>query len=401
MAGLACALALGCSAQAAQDEEPERQEPAQSAAPEVELEPDLGTPEEDSGPRSVIELYAAEHLVDALVALDRERVAEEDLAPLFRVLARESVALCRHMNFDEPLADEDLEVYMLPPGTYRSAPLRSRRSLIAGCWNFVRMNDRSPQRDLKLLDALYDAPSYDCTSVGVMQPYLMQHFLGCARMTMLDFDWQIHRVHAQFLAAMREGELGEDLSEPLANMSVGWIAHHKAEPEIPLAMRSLCRAEIADTCADALRTTQAALPEVERVTLALAGLHDAPFEPVPADRQRVLYLSNALERAYTTNKEFNALMSRVAAVTGPDQVSVIVHHAGGQPSFGIYEVRPVAGEEDPEGRGWEVRTRCRDPYLMSVVRENTDGVYKTWLEDVSINTQDAPTCDALALTRGI
>lgn len=401
MASFVCALGLGCSAQAAQDDAPEQREPAQSGALEQPL--DLGAPEPESEPepRSVIELYAAEQLVDAFVALDRDRVAEAELPALFRVLARESVPLCRHMNFDEPLADEDLEVYMLPPGTYRNAPLRSRRSLIAGCWNFVRMNDRSPQRDLELLDALYDAPSYDCTSVGVMQPYFMQHYLGCARMTMLDFDWQIHRVHAQLLEAMRAGELGEDLSEPLANMSVGWIAHFKAEPEIPLAMDSLCRAEVADTCAEALRSTQAALPEVERVTLALAGLHDAPFEPVPAGRQRVLYLSNALERAYTTNQEFTTLMSRVAEVTRPDEVSVIIHHAGGQPSFGIYELRPVEGAEDPEGRGWEVRTRCRDPYLMSVVREHTDGVYETWLEDVSINTEDAPTCDALAVTRGI
>lgn len=333
-----------------------------------------------------VELVAAPELADALVAIDGARVPESSFAALFASLARDSAPLCRHQHMNTPVSLAQIERYIQPAGTYRGALPRTRRSMISGCWNFVRMNDQRPDRDLELVDALYQASSYDCTAVGVMQPYLMQHVLGCARLTMLDFDWQIHRVHAQLLDAARRRSFGEDPEPALAAMEVDWIAYHYAHEGQTLSLAKLCGPEMGDLCRAALLGDQDSLAGVATITLALAGLHEAPFEAVPAGRLRVVYLSNALERAYTSRAEFHQMMDRLAAVMGEDEVCVIIHHAGGTLGFGLYEVRR-------EGEGWRVDTRCRDPYFTSV--SSSEATYTTWLEGVSQDAARVPACAEL------
>ncbi len=345
----------------------------------------------------VVGLRVSASLVETLVPIEQADVPEEELGRLFASLTAAAAPFCA---FKHGLGDWDGEAaraYLASPGVFRRTGTGSKYGVIAGCWNFLHMNDRAPHRDFELVARLYAAPAHDCVSVGLMQPYLMHDRLGCRRLTALDFDWRIHDAHWQVIGLARQGVLGkEQQTEGLAGLELAYIAHLRARPEHPGTIESLCHVGMTERCAEALDHFQRSLdPSFEgvrpqRFTLELAPLHEARFEPAPevAERPlRVVYLSNALEPIYTRRSEARALLDHLAEALAEGEMAVLVHHAGGRRGFGLYELRR-------EGEGRIVRVRCRDVYESTATDAEAE-TYDTWLDREASGPAQPPACTEL------
>ena len=121
---------------------------------------------------------------------------------------------------------------------------------------------------------------------------------------------------------------------------------------------------------------------MESIRLNLSALHDGDYQgPSPV---KVVYLSNAIERIYTTPRQFQKLIENLANAAGPDGRVVIIHHVGGYRLFGLYELRNIAAKPS-------VKTICRDGYRTSHVGAKED-FYDTYFEEISRNKGGIPRC---------
>ncbi len=314
------------------------------------------------------------HRAEFATVFDRERYANEELDTLFaRLDAHADDAYCT-----VALQRNDLT------------------ALRGGCRNFYEMNDYRPDRDFRLLRRLYTGDRFDCYSVGLLQPYIMHSELGCTSLTMLDIDWRIHAVHHELLQSFRAGRFARANAAAqdavLAGVELAYPAFGFPDTRArraPARLKYLCRSIQQEYCATVLPEFQATVNAelFDSIQLELAALHDAAFAQ-PDDRRRIVYLSNAIEDAYTSDEQFRLMLANLRATSGnvPD---VLVHHVGGWKLFGLYAVSHAGGVT-------RVRTVCRDPYLSRSRGADGEAVrYETWFERYALNEGRAPTCAEL------
>jgi hypothetical protein len=380
--GGALGLVAGCSPAA------DAPQPATTAAtsPASEVEaaklpqpaPPVSTEAKDAPPtgETTISLVVGPTIQDKLVPVSASSYARDEMGPLLDSLREASGPYCRYKHGLEKLDREAVEKFVTPASWFLQSELGVKWTIVAGCWNFIWMNDRRPHRDFEVAKSL--APSthgYRCYGVGVMQPYIMSDVLGCSEVTMIDFDWQIHGVHEQLLAAWRDGGLADDqLDATLASLRVDWIAHHEPQEKHEVSLASICHRGIASRC----RATFAAFdgrrvdPSLRSVTLQLAGLHEIEFgEPSEERGTPVVFLSNATEKHFLRGEEFRELLDRMESTLLPGQRGLFVHHVGNDSTFGIYQMLRTES-------GSKISVLCRDEYRRG---KGKSEVYETWFEE--------------------
>ncbi|MCB9748729.1 MAG: hypothetical protein H6713_01855 [Myxococcales bacterium] len=351
-------------------------------------EGDAGAATAPRGPE--ITLKVSPNMRERLVPIEREVYEQGEIGPLFGLLRERSAGLCRYLHGLEALDEGAVAAYVNPPDRFARRKLGEKWSLMAGCWNYVRLNDRRPHRDFDLVRRMFPAEDgYDCYAVGVVQPYLMSERLGCRELTMIDFDWQIHAIHWQLLEAWGGGGLArERLDATLAGLRIDWIAYHEPQEQHEASLESLCHAGFAERCRatfDAFSSRQRD-EGLRRITLALAALHELELSaPEAGDRVPVVFLSNATEKHFMTRSEFRQLLQRVSASLLPGQRAALIHHVAGSPALGVYELTPKTGG------GYKVRTRCRDEYVKGTGTGPRTS-YETWFEEIASGDESARAC---------
>lgn len=349
-----------------------------------------------------VEFRVADSHSELFVPLAKRRsIQRQQLDSVFGSMLTRGDSYCamlyRQRKFDRSAAEEFISPDRLD--AFRASHKSSYLSkLIAGCFNFFIMNDIRPFLDFELARHLYPDQSYDCYSVGFMQPYIMHNILGCQTLQMLDIDWRIHAAHWQLLRMYGDGALEsrERALESIQRLEVGWIAF--AGPLVrrnPVGLATLCRRN-QDLCLDHLVRFQAGVRQLRSVRLDLAALHDGEFrsgatntDHPPDANLKVIYLSNAIESVYTTRAQFELLLARVAGTLPEKGRAIYIYHAAGTRSLGFYEQTRT----DEAVAGYQINTVCKDEYRRRDA-ENQLESYVTHFERMSANKQNPGSCQA-------
>ncbi len=370
--------------------------PPPPAEPQVAEE---APPPEPPGPQISMRVGARHQ--ELFVPMDRDRFDDGEIPGLFDAMEQGADPYCDYLWHRRGRDKPDVSGFAADAEEFMKVGVKTKKSIIAGCYNFVTMNDQLPDRDFETIRLRYPDQEFDCYSVGVMQPYLMQKHLGCRTLTMLDLDWEVHNMHWAFLKRFREGRmLDEQLDEVLKEVRATWVAFREPEARHVMGMYMLCGKRQRDRCREALLDFQAhfspaktgegtdeADHPLDRITLQLASLHDADYsveDDGQPPRDKVIFLSNAIEDLYTTKYQFSRYLKNLEGTLVPGQKAIFIHHVGGRAHFGVYELVRTENKA-------VVHTICKDPY------ENTsayhDGeFYETWFDGVTKTTKKVPNC---------
>lgn len=343
---------------------------------------------------------AATHTALFAPLAGQQRIAGQNLEAIFQSMLARGDDYCamlhRQRKFDRQVAGQFIYPEQLTAfwGMHTTSYLSK---LIAGCWNFFIMNDIRPFLDFELARHLYPERSYDCYSVGFMQPYIMHNILGCESLQMLDIDWRIHAAHWQLLRLYGANALTTrtDALAAIARLEVGWIAFNGTpQRRNRVELATLCRHN-RELCLDHLVRFQVGVRQLKNVRLDLAALHDGEFraaqdqanDQAPANL-KLIYLSNAIEEVYTTRAQFDLLLARVAGTLPENGRAVYIYHAAGTRALGFYE------QERTNARvaGYGVKTVCRDSYRRRDANNELE-TYSTYFEQIS-ETKTPPTCQS-------
>ncbi len=342
-----------------------------------------------------ITLRVAEYQQNLFTDIDREIYRDEEVGDLFDGMFEPGDAYCT-MLFGRRRWNKADGSKLIDPERYdafrKSHPKSYLTQLVAGCWNFFTMNDIRPFLDFELARVLYPNDSYDCYSVGFMQPYIMHNILGCRSLQMLDIDWRIHAAHWQMLALYRDARFQDRnmALQAIKELRLGWIAFKQdgLRPRNPVSLASLCRRH-ESLCHDHLVRFQAKIRSLSDVKLDLAALHDGDYSSRKPASLKVVYLSNAVEEVYTSRDQFNLLLARVNAARQNGERALFIYHAAGTRALGFYEMR----RDDSLAAGYELKTVCLDNYY----RRNKEGEresYRTYFEKITV-TKKPPRCQAV------
>ena len=368
--------------------------------PEPEPQVVQTTPEEPTEPEEPVEvpkptlqfdMGVSEDLRASIVPLEKARYVEADLGPLFGALREKGDAYCRVLDGDEEDPGHTKAHAFVPEKRreyFKAMCRKCKTNVKLGCWNFFRMNDKAPEQDFELVKQLWPADSYDCYSVGMVQPYMMHDIMNCSTLTTVDFDWRIQDAHQQLVQKYREGGIVDQasLETALKDVTIGWIAFFgTARPSHPASLDAFCPKRQREACVEHLVGFQSKYDQLEGFHLELAALHDANF--LRTETTKVVYLSNAIESIYTSEDEFKQMLGNLTNALAVGQSAVLIHHVGGYPNFGLYEVKKTES-------GVAVSTRCRDRYVATA-ENRTAPTYETWVDGASSTTGPIPTCKSL------
>ncbi|MBK8398481.1 MAG: hypothetical protein IPL26_24960 [Leptospiraceae bacterium] len=327
------------------------------------------------------------------VDLNKNDYSEAEISEIFQNRKELARTVCE-MVYGQKKYSKDIVTQFISAESFTKEPFKTWGhpvpKLIAGCWNFFKLNDVHPNRDFALLAKLYPNEPKDCFTVGFMQAYLMHNTLGCKTLTMLDFDWKILEGHKQLLDIFHAKgfDSEEKIPNSLSLLKLGWIARFDNRPmeaETKTDLNSLCFFEHHKMCKEILLNFQKNMLSLDTVYLRLSALHDSNFK-TPNNYTKIIYLSNAIDDIYTKRAQFDSMIAETAKLFVPGQKAVFVHHAAGRSLFGIYELKKV-------DTGTEITTICKDKYLTTPVEEVTSE-YSTHFEKVTINKK-FPTCEAM------
>jgi hypothetical protein len=327
------------------------------------------------------------------VDLAKNDYSENEITEIFQKRKELARTVCE-MIYGQKKYSKEIVTQFITPESFTKDPFKTWGhpvpKLIAGCWNFFKLNDVHPNRDFALLKKIYPNEAKDCFTVGFMQAYLMHNTLGCKNLVMLDFDWKILEGHKQILDIFHnKGFDSEDKILPsLSLLKLGWIARFDGKPmeaETKTDLNSLCFAEHHPMCKLILLDFQKNFLNLDSIILRLSALHDSNFK-MNTNHTKVIYLSNAIDDIYTNRQQFDHMITETANALLPNQKAIFVHHAAGRSLFGIYELNKVSDKP-------EIKTVCKDKYLTTPV-ESITSEYRTHFEKVTVN-KDFPTCESL------
>ena len=337
-----------------------------------------------------IEMTVAPELDSDLQPITKLTYANDELDSLFQRMTELGDDWCRMLDGELEEDKQRGKEFIRRDIYYKGACRRCKLNVIAGCWNYFRMNDKHPEDDFNLVKTLLPAQQYDCYSVGFLQPYMMHNILGCSTLTTLDFDWRIQYAHKQMLDGFGEQKMGEteSLLEFLSQLQIAYVAHmsqpRSTHTTVP---NTFCADEQRDSCWSHLLQFQQKMGSLQRVQLNLAALHEASIIATPAEVPKVFYLSNAIENIYTSEEEFGRMMARLDEALVPGQRTFLIHHVGSYRYFGLYEM--IKKEE-----GFDLITRCRDEYVATATNR-TAPTYETWFDAIATAAEPMPRCHDL------
>ena len=305
-----------------------------------------------------------------------------EINELFTSLRSSSKTYCemvvKNRRWNKSLAYAHISPSSFPE--YSRSCQHCNNSIMAGCWNFFKMNDRRPDRDFKLIKMIYNQKDHDCYSVGFLQPYIMHNEIGCHSITMLDFDWKILDAHWQFIQLLRNRALVNPYTFDmnLAKLKLSYVAFDDDanKPEVAATMKILCKNRQREECRAFISKFQSTVENVNQFRFNLSSLHEADYRNNGSGRIKVIFLSNAIEDIYTSKEDFESLLKHLHYSMNTDEKAVLVHHAGGH-------------------LGNQISTLCKDKY-RNTVRARPGIYYETYFEEVTISKKKTiTTCEAL------
>lgn len=252
--------------------------------------------------------------------------------------------------------------------------------LISGCWNFFKMNDMNPHRDFLVVAQEFPKVSKECYSVGFLQPYLMHYILGCRRLTMIDLDWRILAAHQQMVGffARRQFKKKANLDKVLSQLEIGWIARFDGKPVQPRAkvnLDTVCFQENHALCKEFLYGFQQDFDKLAAIQLQLSYLHTGKYF-AKKNSMLVIYLSNAIDKIYTTPRQFRQFMQQVKHGLLLGQTALFIYHSAGRSRFGVYALKKQSKKT------FRLKTVCKDDYLSTPVL-NYEFNYDSYFEALS------------------
>ena len=265
------------------------------------------------------------------------------------------------------------------------------QTLIAGCWNFFVLNDSEPNLDFILVKNLYPKEKFDCFSVGMLQPYMMHNAMGCQTLTMLDIDWRILDGHRQLIKLFNKKLFQniEKINIILKKMTLGWVAFSKPLlPKQPVNLHMLCQAYQHSLCKAEIKKFQENYHTINAIHLNLAGLHGGSYIKSQKENTIVVFLSNAIEKYYCTQEQFNQIITRIGNKLGKHDKAVLIYHVGGNPQRGIYEIRKNNNNNI-------ISTVCKDIYMSDTVGGKISKPYLTYLDHASNTKKGFPSCNTI------
>lgn len=337
--------------------------------------------ERPSGP--VITMKISDRHQKYLTPVEKELYSESELPELFLKLKERSRTVCE-MVWGTKKYDAAFVETLIRKENFKERPFdkwgHPLPKLIAGCWNFFKLNDGKPETDFRLVKKLYPNEKKDCYSVGFMQSYIMHNEISCDNIYTVDLDWAIQHAHFQFLRKYISNEMKdrESVKKAVGSLEIGWSARFDGKKMLAsekAEINSLCFYPAHETCYKTMENFQANFSKLKNFQLSLAELHNMKFSFSP-DTVPVIFFSNALEELYTSKSEFALLYDHIQSSMQNGTKAVLIHHAAGRGEFGIYEL-------NKSEKGAEMKTVCRDKFMSSPVGDAPAYEYSTHLDKKS------------------
>lgn len=305
-----------------------------------------------------------------------------NIRELFATLDVHGDAIC-NMIFENTPFDEEVAKSFSSTLNFRK-PAKQKwynnvlPSLIAGCFNFFKMNDRGVDGIFRLLETMYPGLK-DCYTVGFAQYYMMYQEMQCDRLVAIDADWRILKAHYDFHEVVRNKTTDADTISLLRGIELAWIAHFDVKPPRREEVQNevtFCMATERDRC---LRSFEffTGLPSIRKTELQLGFIHDAQLDPRNADMS-VVFLSNALDWEYTGREQFEKLYLNMHENLPRGKKVAIVYQSGDSEDIAVYEMTKAENDE------LHIAIRCRDILRWSdryqkVLRGKS---YDTWFDEL-------------------
>ncbi len=315
---------------------------------------------------------------------------DSEISELFSIMKEKSDTVCEMVWGQKSMNPTLMHTY-LSAESFSNEPFKKwghpLPKLIAGCWNFIKMNDTRPDLDFQLVNHFYPTEKKECFSVGFLQPYWMHTILGCEKLTFLDIDWKIHDAHYQLLSLFQQKKMRteSEILDSVQNMNLGWIARFDNKPMVKReksSFETLCYSKFKKDCLGFLGRFQDNYLNLTEIDFQVSALHNASYKFLP-NSLPVLFFSNAIEGLYTTKTQFDQIIKNVTQGLGVGRKAIFIHHAAGQSQFGLYE---LSIRED----GSQIKTICKDVYVSSPVGETH--MYVTHFDNATSSKGNIPSC---------
>lgn len=314
--------------------------------------------------------------------IDSDTYKNGGIKDLFTVLEVHGDAIC-NMIFENTAFDDETAKNFSTTLNFRK-PAKQKwynnvlPSLIAGCFNFFKMNDRGVDGIFRLLESMYPEAK-DCFTVGFAQYYMMYQEMNCDHLVSIDADWRILKAHFDFHEIVRNRPEGADTISLLRGIELGWIAHFDVKPPRREEVQSeltFCMATERDRCLRAFEHFTG-LPSIRKTELQLGFIHDAVLSPRSADVS-IVFMSNALDWEYTSREQFEKLYMGMHENLPRGKKVAIVYQSGDSEDIAIYEMQKGSDNE------LHIGIRCRDWLRWSDRYTKTlrGKSYDTWFDEL-------------------
>jgi hypothetical protein len=313
-----------------------------------------------------------------------------EIKDIFGKLADKSDTVCE-MVWGQRKMNQEVLYEFISQTSFSKEPFKTWShplpKLIAGCWNFIKLNDTRPDLDFHLVNFFYPEEEKECFSVGFLQPYWMHTVLNCKKLTMLDIDWKIHDAHNQLINFFNLKKMSTETSiiESISNLNLGWIARFDNKQMVKkesTTFDTLCYSKFKKNCMKFLLQFQEDYINLTEIEFQISSLHTANYKFLPGTVP-VLFFSNAIENLYTSRTQFDQIITSVSEGLGDGRRAIFIHHAAGQSQFGIYELLV-------NGNGFQLKTVCKDAYISSPVGETHP--YDTHFDKISVSKGSITNC---------
>lgn len=355
-----------------------------------------------------IGLTVSASLQHDLVPIEKMKYHSSALTGLFTRLKKTGDNYCRMLRKKQKY-NKDEAAKLINPSRLRTylEPCRfCLRQIVAGCYNYYTMNDKSPDDDFTLVKKLFGREKFDCYSVGLVQPYIMHSILGCKRLTMVDIDWRIHEAHFQFYQMYMNKQINNlpQLQSNLNTLKFDWYAQTSSLKKLKKSEdRHFCEISGQGTmCKKHLLNFKSQFKKLSSINLYLSALHDTEFET--SNMTTVIFLSNAIDQWYTSKKQFYQILKNLRSSLKPQQRAILIYHIGNYRYFGLYAATRVQDQMASKKfrkkrfkplRGLKVETICRDNYRWLYKPTQTVQPTSIYLDYVNERKSKAPLCRRL------